>query len=145
MFPGDVICVLLGCDHPLLLRPSGEVFEVLGICNAHDLCDASALLGPLPLPWTLQFLSSNDIDAKAPNLQPRYVNMTTGDITNEDPRLGPLPPSWERMSIEWASHHPRYVDFFRNTETGDIVSSDPRLTPGELRARGLALDCIRLI
>ncbi|KAI0552267.1 HET-domain-containing protein, partial [Xylaria curta] len=46
---GDKMCVLLGCDAPMLLRPleSGE-FLVVGECFVEGLSMGEALLGPLP-------------------------------------------------------------------------------------------------
>ncbi|CAO2653350.1 Nn.00g027610.m01.CDS01 [Neocucurbitaria sp. VM-36] len=36
---GDVVAVLLGCNFPVLLRPHGDYFRVLGECYVHGLMD----------------------------------------------------------------------------------------------------------
>ena len=34
---GDIIAVLLGCRSPMVLRPSGSLYQVVGACNIHDI------------------------------------------------------------------------------------------------------------
>jgi hypothetical protein len=34
---GDVIAVLLGCPSPMVLRPSGSLYQVVGACYIHDI------------------------------------------------------------------------------------------------------------
>ena len=47
--PGDHVCVLLGSNMPMLLRPAlSNQFEVVGECYVHGLMNGEALLGPLP-------------------------------------------------------------------------------------------------
>ncbi|QDS71670.1 hypothetical protein FKW77_007956 [Venturia effusa] len=139
---GDQVAIFLGCDHPVLLRPSGSNFTVLGVCNIHALCDASALLGALPEPWIVQFLYSDESNTPMP--QPFYINETTGERTREDPRFGELPDEWERIYSLWNRSEPRHVDYFRHKSTGEVVFSDPRLAPEALLQRGIALDHLRL-
>jgi hypothetical protein len=143
MTTGDMISIFLGCDHPILLRPRGNEFEVVGICNAHDLCDTTALLGPLPEPWMVEFSYSDTINAPMP--QPHYVNTATREKTREDPRLGAIPQNWERISSEWTNTHPRHVDYFQDRDTDQIISSDPRLYPEALQSRGIVLDYVHLV
>lgn len=140
---GDKIAILLGCDHPVLLRPSVSNFAVLGVCNVDALCDAVVLLGALPEPWIVQFLYSEESNTPMP--QPFYVNTTTGERTREDPRLGELPDDWERIYPLWSRSEPRHVDYFRHKGTGEVVFSDPRLAPEALLRRGIDLDYLRLI
>jgi hypothetical protein len=48
--PGDLICVLLGCASPLLLRPAGAEnaqYQVVGECYVDGIMKAEAFLGPL--------------------------------------------------------------------------------------------------
>ena len=46
---GDQVCVLLGCDLPMLLRPTSESeYQVVGSCYVDGLMFGEALLGPLP-------------------------------------------------------------------------------------------------
>ncbi|KAJ0118422.1 hypothetical protein J7T55_009205 [Diaporthe amygdali] len=83
--PGDLVCVLLGSDNHVLLRPtssSGEQFRLVGTCFAHCALYGTAFLGPLP-----------------PGIRiicnPRTSNMTfisieTGQRSLVDPRLSYL-------------------------------------------------------
>ncbi len=41
--PGDVICVLLGCTVPMVLRPAGDKYQVVGECYLHGLMEGQAL------------------------------------------------------------------------------------------------------
>jgi hypothetical protein len=36
---GDSIAIVLGCYHPVVLRPSGDEYKVLGECYVHGLMD----------------------------------------------------------------------------------------------------------
>lgn len=46
---GDEVCVVLGCDAPLLLRPvRQDEYLVIGPCRVEGLLFGEALLGPLP-------------------------------------------------------------------------------------------------
>lgn len=40
---GDKICVLLGCAVPVMLRPHGQQFELLGECYVHGIMAGEAL------------------------------------------------------------------------------------------------------
>lgn len=47
--PGDQVCILLGCNKPMLLRPASDFqYQVIGACYIHGLMRGEALLGPLP-------------------------------------------------------------------------------------------------
>lgn len=47
--PGDHICVLLGCDGPMVLRSTRDgKFLVVGFCDMQKVSDGDSLLGPLP-------------------------------------------------------------------------------------------------
>jgi hypothetical protein len=41
--PGDLVCVLAGCWVPLILRPQGESFKVIGACYAHGVMEGEAI------------------------------------------------------------------------------------------------------
>jgi hypothetical protein len=141
---GDKIGVLLGCDAPVILTPADvDSFQILGMAIVYDLWDNAALLGPLPKPWTLKYLSTEDVYNAY--TQPHYSNSTTGENSREDPRLGPIPKEWKRISMDWTKDQPKHVDHFQHCETGEIINSDPRRFPEALRARGVELDVIRLV
>lgn len=40
---GDVVCVLLGCSMPMILRPVGNRYTVIGECYVHGLMDGEAM------------------------------------------------------------------------------------------------------
>lgn len=138
---GDIVCVVLGCQSPLLLRGiASSQFRVIGECSAHGLEDAVGLLGPLPTPWRFQFAFD---DSGLEMCQ--FLNVDTGEETFEDPRLPPLPPTWERIDSERTSDHPDVFQIFKNTITGAIMNSDPRMLPDALRGRGVPLRTFQLV
>lgn len=138
--PGDEVCSLLGLFCPLVIRPSGNGgYQVVGGCYLHGLMDGGALLGQVPDDWTaLQHIVGR-------RSMPRYYNTTTGEITMEDPRLGPLDPHWQRFDRELTADDPEHVDFFRNKHTGEEINYDPRLTKEALEQRGVKLQDIILV
>ena len=47
--PDDEVCIILGCQSPLILRPDGRGSrKTIGQCYVHGLMEDEALLGPLP-------------------------------------------------------------------------------------------------
>jgi len=51
---GDHICVILGCEVPLLLRPSAShngQYQLVGGYYVHGLMYGEGLLGPIPSLW----------------------------------------------------------------------------------------------
>ncbi|KAK2676518.1 Heterokaryon incompatibility [Fusarium oxysporum f. sp. vasinfectum] len=125
--PGDVICVVLGCDFPVLLRPSEDnTWKFLSDCYVWDLEATQGLLGPLPSLWQAQLFYDPVTEHRS---YTRYHNPETGELTAEDPRLEPL-VGWQRVSVEelgrdLTGDDPEVYDFFRNMEDGRIVNSDP--------------------
>lgn len=139
---GDVICVFLGCDFPVLLRPCKDnTWKFLSDCYVWDLEVTQGLLGPLPSPWKSQLFYDPVIEHRS---YTRYHNPETGELTADDPRLEPL-VGWQRVSLEelgrdLTGDDPEVYDFFRNMEDGRIVNSDPRLEPEALKSRGVNLE-----
>jgi hypothetical protein len=43
---GDLICILFGCSVPVVLRPSGQVFQLVGECFVYGIMDSEALDRP---------------------------------------------------------------------------------------------------
>ncbi|KAF4342400.1 heterokaryon incompatibility [Fusarium beomiforme] len=140
--PGDMICVFLGCDFPVLLRPCEDhTWKFLSDCYVWDLEASQGLLGPLPPHWKAQLFYDPVNEHRS---HTRYHNNETGELTAEDPRLEPL-EGWQRISLEdlereLTGDDPEVCDFFRNTKDGRIVDSDPRLEPEALRRRGVNLE-----
>ncbi|KAL8898549.1 MAG: hypothetical protein Q9207_006646 [Kuettlingeria erythrocarpa] len=131
---GDQVCVVLGCQIPLLLRrmESGNM-AVIGECYIHGLMNGEALLGTLPL----KCRPSEILVAKF-GYQRGFVDQETGDCVFEDPRLGALPPGWRREDPGAAAD---WDNWFVNVETGERLEwpMDPRMTADALRARGVPL------
>lgn len=48
---GDIICLFLCYNFPMLFRPTTFGYLVVGLCFIHGLMDGEGLLGPLPNPW----------------------------------------------------------------------------------------------
>ncbi|KAI4173796.1 MAG: hypothetical protein LQ346_008354 [Caloplaca aetnensis] len=131
---GDQVCVILGCQRPLLLRKmeSGNM-AVIGDCYIHGLMNGEALLGTLPLKWRCSYILTAGW-----GYQNGFVDQETGDHLFEDPRLGELPPGWRREDPESPADP---YNWFVNDETGERTEFpiDPRMTADALRARGVPL------
>jgi len=137
---GDIICVFLGCDHPVLLREvSAGHFKVIGNCFVYGLSDSNAFLGPLPEPWKVEIHGYS-----LSRYSQRFFNPEANIITNEDPRLGEL-GDWERIERELDDDDPETCAYFRHKGTGEIMNSDPRLLPDALKGRGVKLETFALI
>lgn len=138
--PGDRICVILGLYCPLVIRPAGpEGFRVVGVCYVQGLMDSQALVGDLPDEWAVQEYNVQN------RWRSRYYNEETEELTDEDPRLGPLPSAWHRVERHLTADDPEHVDFFENEDTGEVINYDPRLSVEALEERGVPLTTIRLI
>lgn len=118
---------------------SGE-FLVVGHSLVHGLTDAVPILGPLPSGWEVILLPD-----ETGKLVQHYKSGKGGSYTDEDPRLGRIPPNWERVAKHRNPDDPEIFDRFRNMDTGELINSDPRLFPDALRARGVNLESFRLI
>lgn len=104
--PGDVLCVLLGVNIPILLRPTipepttEQNWQVVGPCNVPGLMSGEAIYGPLP-----------DHYRPVKNMG-KYVTMINGiwgnmrderdgkDITDPTKILDEMGIRWERHSTE---------------------------------------------
>ncbi|KAL9589496.1 MAG: hypothetical protein Q9203_001714 [Teloschistes exilis] len=146
--PGDEVCIILGCQSPLLLRPTHNGnYEVVGECYLQGVMHGEAILGPLPAPWT----SAKVIFVPGQGFQSGFFNGKTRETRIEDPRLGPLPPGWRILEDDWMKSLPKYV----NDETGEGFGTgehyhinefyDPRMTAQALIARGVTLRKIDLV
>ena len=136
--PGDKVCVLLGCQTPLILRPCGDgYYKVVGECYIDGFMDGVACLGPLPSNWQLvqRYFKEHSGHYHA------FLDHQTGEFQIEDPRLGPLPAGW------YISDHERKnaYNVYANDETGQKTKFDPRMTPEALTARGVELREFQLV
>jgi Heterokaryon incompatibility protein (HET) len=140
-YTGDLICTILGCSSQIVLRPlSAGRFEVVGSCLLHGFSSAEGILGPLPPSWKLQF-QYQDLGS----LVPYFYNQETEQVTEEDPRLEPLPSEWERLRTESKVGSLSFSHLFRSTSSGEIMNSDPRMLPDNLKLRGVKLQSFELV
>ena len=145
---GDYIVAALGCKTALVLRPIAETsgqFKLMGECFVHGLMENEVFLGSLSElggvenPWRLEYrIGSTGM------LRAIYTNGSVD--TQNDPRLGPLPPHWRmRFGVVDDDLHDEEFDadgfrmqlWFENTENGDVTACDPRLTSEALKAKGV--------
>ncbi|OTA60391.1 HET-domain-containing protein [Hypoxylon sp. EC38] len=83
---GDVICIVLGCSVPLLLRPLGNnTYRLVGPCFVVGIKHGDDFLGPLEKFRTVQAISKNEWECLA------FKDVLSGEILYEDPRLESLP------------------------------------------------------
>ncbi|KAL9018203.1 MAG: hypothetical protein Q9185_004476 [Variospora sp. 1 TL-2023] len=134
----DCIVVLLGCQSPMVLRPTDDgSFLVVGECYVQGLMDGEALLGPLPSNWrrVSRFYEETKTSWDAFNDRDRGIWQV------EDPRLGPLPEGWCEQEHPKQHLYARFRD-----KTTDVVDwHDPRLLPSSLRDRGVELQEFNLV
>jgi hypothetical protein len=86
--PGDQVCILLGCNAPMVLRPteSGS-YIVVGECFVHGLSKGEALFGALPN----NIHVARVIDKGAGGYVSGFVDELTSTVSFLDPRLEALP------------------------------------------------------
>ncbi|KAJ4226179.1 hypothetical protein NW759_004765 [Fusarium solani] len=137
---GDIVCAVLGCSVLVILRPTTVgTFLLVGSCYLHGFSSAEAFLGPLPSPWIIQY-KPDSFGAQAPY----FFNKDTKEETQEDPRLGKLPPEWEPVEKERTRDDPMLFRWFRNRNNGYTMNSDPRMLPLALHERGVRLEDFQL-
>jgi hypothetical protein len=108
----------------------------------HGVMHAEALLGPLLALWEVNLFNTLRSGQKT---KWRFRNRGTGEVTANDPRLGPLPAEWkpiekeDEMRLSWEVQH------YRHRVTGETINSDPRMLPETLKARGVQIETICLV
>lgn len=122
---GDLICVLLGCDTPMLLRPTSySRYQVVGSCFIHGLMNGEAFLGPLPEDYQALLVLDERRGINAWGFRDRR----TGRVQFNDPRFDSI-----------------------SAENDDEVLTNPdgsqsrRLTAGILEKRGMPLKTFDLV
>lgn len=121
----------------MVLRPTSEGnFKVIGPCFIFGLMEGEALLGQIPVPWTVQYSGQYDRI---------FLNKETKEKTVEDPRLRSLPPDWESVEVTRTSNEPIHFGYFRNKKSGEMMNSDPRMLPEALEKRGIKLEKFCLV
>ena len=133
---GDEICIILGCQTPLILRSDGRgTREIVGPCYVHGIMEGEALLRPLPNGWR----RADRYSRQRSSGWPVFVHNETGQREAEDPRLGDLPPGWKRET--WDDDH--YIRYVREDGVKPTFpDKDPRMTYEALEARGVKFDDI---
>ena len=133
---GDNVCIILGCQTPLILRSDGRgTRKVIGQCYVHGVMEGEALLGSLPSGWRRGSMHSWQYGRD----WPVFVHDETGQLQREDPRLGDLPPGWTRET--WDDDP--YIRYVREDGVkSEFPDKDPRMTYEALEARGVKFDDI---
>ena len=80
---GDQVCVLLGCNSNMLLRPAGNRWQVVGECYVPGLTSGEALAGPLPKGYR----KIKVFDESHRGWTPKFQNISNNEIISEDPRF----------------------------------------------------------
>jgi len=137
---GDIASVLLGCDSPMILRPTTEGrYKIVGDAYCDGFMQGEALLGPLPEHFVA--VTRYDNHPSRACYRWAYLNKTTGRLQAGNPRLGVVPSGWSIKSHE----EEEYRQLFLNEGTGEETWDDPRLTSEELRKRGVPLQVFELV
>jgi hypothetical protein len=139
--PGDIVIVILGCDSPMILRPTTPdclQYWVVGEAFCHGIMDGEALLGPLPEHWqiVIRHDTPGNHDCTA------FWNSKSRQFSAEDPRLGDLSDGWRRKSHAKEEFQPLFVQ----DSNGECLETweDPRIATNELRLRGVQLETFKL-
>ncbi|KAG9190597.1 hypothetical protein G6011_08685 [Alternaria panax] len=137
MREGDEICVLLGCDVPMIIRPdSNGRYRIIGESYVSGISSNEAILGRLPR----RYREVLRYDPESGSTYWVYLNTETKRIQVGDPRLGAaLPSGWGRITDAQGQF---WEDFFHESAPGILTALDPRLTKPELLKRGVPLEDI---
>ena len=126
--PGDQVCVLLGCDLPMLLRPTSDSqYQVVGPCYVHGLMNGEAFLGTIPEP----FRPICVFDEGRRQYPWVFLDQRTGKNQWNDPRVEALPADDD-------GEKSRMISWPDGTRTR-------KLTPGMIERRGVKFQTFDLI
>jgi hypothetical protein len=138
---GDIVCVVLGCPSPMILRPTVSGHHcVVGTAYLHGRIDAESLLGPLPQGYNIEIGTDAGWYGGF-----NYRDKSSGEVATEDPRLGDIPPDWVKVEATRRPTDPLHFARYRHLGDGRIINSDPRLLPKMLISRGVQLIEFRLV
>lgn len=103
---GDIVCVILGCRVPLVLRETEEArYQVVGECYMDDIMDGELVLGVLPESIRREeYLDRND-----GVWYYRWIDTVTGEVHDRDPRLAKFVREGEstaQVRIGTSLHYP---------------------------------------
>jgi len=136
---GDQICVLLGCDAPMLIRADSHGrYKRIGEIYVCGFEYEEAFLGPIPS----AFKEVSRYDAESRIYWRNFLHLETGKFQIEDPRLNTeLPLGWRRHTDIRGQC---WEDFSHECAPDAWTQHDPRLTKSELLKRGVVLEDIEL-
>ena len=152
---GDKIYCTLGVDYPILLSSVEGMpnnFRLRGECYVHGFKNSEAFLGPLPV------LPSGGVwsyEMKYVQNSFEVVYRTGGVMSQNDPRLGPLPRDWKKGYFKEGDEQPYKTEYdgdgtmrrlrFQQISTGETTKYDPRMTSSALKERGVIFENIIII
>jgi hypothetical protein len=135
--PGDFVVAVLGFDAVMILRwADGNNYKVVGESYCYGYMCCEGFVGSLP-----NSLRRVWVRGDRGEVYSAYLEVQSGLLTIEDPRLGTLPPGWKFLEHEDKHFYPE----FWNEETGELTGSDPRLQPEVLIARGVKIQYFELV
>jgi hypothetical protein len=138
--PGDRVSILLGFNTSVILRNIREdKYHAIGEAYVDGCMQAERILGPLPS--QVEMLIKEP--PKGGRLWMVFRDTCTGEVSFEDPRLGPLPSGWTQSGK--GDHNTR--SGFVNDSTGECrpYYYDPRCDTKYLNQRGIQLDTLTLV
>ena len=135
----DKLCVIFGCQNPLILRHQrNQHYQIVGVCCIDGIMKGEALLGPLPNSW--KYIRKWYPELKDYNCA--FLNQDTKETQIQDPRLGSLPTGWR---IKRHSNQDS-CNWYVNDETGeDTGKMHPGLKIDALKARGITFEEFRIV
>jgi hypothetical protein len=138
--PGDRVSILLGLNTAMILRNVRDYkYQAVGEAYVDGCMQAEKLLGPLP--DHVEILIQEP--PKGGRLWMVFKNTCTGEMSFEDPRLGPLPSGWVQSGKVDQDAPPGFV----NDNTGErrAPHQDPRCDVDHLGQRGVQIDTLTLV
>lgn len=145
LVPGDRVFIPLGCEAPILLRPSHDgTYRIVGDCYVHGVMHGEALLGPIEDPWMALIYRRTD------GVFRTYFQIghkAEDAAVLDDPRLQqlPLPPDWEFIGWGMTAGDAKYCPKYRHKETGEETNYDPRMTVEALISRGVTVETVTIV
>ncbi|MCJ1431518.1 hypothetical protein MMC27_000871 [Xylographa pallens] len=128
--PGDHVCVLLGCNSPLVIRPAGTdstQFQVVGETYLDSAMTGEAFLGLLPD----EYKNLQKLDTERGHHRQAFFDKRTSESQWEDPR-------WSRVLGE---------DFEQRLELESMTEEAEKVCMMRevVKARGMALRCFEFV
>jgi hypothetical protein len=119
---GDIVCMILGCQTPLVLREIRQAcYQVVGECYMDGIMDGELIFGSLPENYRYEL----QLHRKDGLWYNKWINTTTGDVEDHDPRLAKFVKEGESadaVNIGTSSHFP-FLTSERLKEAGVEIRS----------------------